>query len=41
MRTDWNETMLRWLDAILKGKDTGMDQLYGFDVQDTECRVEG
>ncbi|MEK6975822.1 MAG: CocE/NonD family hydrolase [Candidatus Thermoplasmatota archaeon] len=38
MRTDWNETMLRWLDAILKGKDTGIDQLYGFDVQDTKCQ---
>jgi predicted acyl esterase len=33
MRTDWNETMLRWMDHILKGKDTGMDQLWGFEVQ--------
>ena len=38
MRTDWNETMLRWMDSILKGKDTGMDQLYGYEVQDTQCR---
>jgi X-Pro dipeptidyl-peptidase len=38
MRTDWNETMLRWMDSILKGKDTGLEQLYGYDVQDTECR---
>jgi predicted acyl esterase len=38
MRSDWNETMLRWMDAVLKGKETGMDQLYGFDVQDTKCR---
>lgn len=38
MRTDWNETMLRWMDAILKGKETGMDQLYGYDVQDTQCQ---
>lgn len=38
MRTDWNETMLRWMDAILKGKQTGLDQMYGFDVQDTQCR---
>jgi predicted acyl esterase len=38
MRTDWNETMLRWMDHVLKGKDTGMDQLYGYDVQDTQCR---
>ncbi|MHB1261832.1 MAG: CocE/NonD family hydrolase [Thermoplasmatota archaeon] len=33
MRTDWNETMLRWLDHTLKGKDTGMDQLWGYEVQ--------
>jgi alpha/beta superfamily hydrolase len=38
MRSDWNETMLRWMDGVLKGKDTGLDSLYGFDVQDTECR---
>jgi predicted acyl esterase len=38
MRSDWNETMLRWMDHVLKGKDTGMDQLYGFDVEDTQCR---
>jgi predicted acyl esterase len=38
MRTDWNETMLRWMDSILKGKDTGLDALYGYDVQDTACR---
>lgn len=38
MRTDWNETMLRWMDGILKGKDTGLDALYGYDVQDTQCR---
>lgn len=33
MRTDWNETMLRWLDSTLKGKDTGMDRLWGFELQ--------
>ncbi|MFA5944116.1 MAG: CocE/NonD family hydrolase [Candidatus Thermoplasmatota archaeon] len=33
MRTDWNETMLRWLDHTLKGKDTGMDRLWGYEVQ--------
>lgn len=33
MRTDWNETMLRWLDHVLKGKDTGMDRLWGFELQ--------
>lgn len=38
MRADWNETMLRWLDHVLKGKDTGMDRLYGYDVQDTKCK---
>jgi predicted acyl esterase len=38
MRTDWNETMLRWLDAILKGKDTGLDSLYGYDLQDTDLK---
>jgi predicted acyl esterase len=38
MRSDWNETMLRWLDGVLKGKDTGLDQMYGYDVQDTQCR---
>lgn len=34
MRTDWNETMLRWLDHTLKGKDTFMDDLWGFEIQD-------
>jgi X-Pro dipeptidyl-peptidase len=38
MRTDWNETMLRWMDGILKGKDVGLEDLWGYDVQDTECR---
>lgn len=38
MRTDWNETMLRWMDGILKGKSTGLGQMYGFDVQDTQCQ---
>jgi predicted acyl esterase len=33
MRADWNETMLRWLDSVLKGKDTGMDRLWGFELQ--------
>jgi X-Pro dipeptidyl-peptidase len=33
MRTDWNETLLRWLDYTLKGKDTGMDSLWGFELQ--------
>lgn len=36
MRTDWNETMLRWLDAVLKGKDTGLDRLHGFESQGTD-----
>ncbi len=38
MRADWNETMLRWMDGVLKGKETGLDQLYGYDVQDTDCQ---
>ncbi len=38
MRTDWNETMLRWLDGILKGKDTGLDTLYGYDVQGSDLQ---
>lgn len=37
MRTDWNETMLRWMDGILKGKDSGIEHLYGYDIQDTTC----
>jgi len=32
MRTDWNETMDRWMDGVLKGKQTRLDQLWGFDV---------
>lgn len=36
MRADWNETMLRWMDQVLKGKDTGLDQLYGFESQGTD-----
>jgi predicted acyl esterase len=32
MRTDWNETMLRWLDATLKGKAAAMDGVWGFEV---------
>lgn len=38
MRMDWNETMLRWLDGVLKGKQTGLDQLYGFESQGTDFR---
>jgi predicted acyl esterase len=33
MRTDWNETMLRWMDHVLKGSDNGMDQMWGFELQ--------
>jgi len=32
MRQDWNMTMLRWLDGTLKGLDTRLDDLWGFDV---------
>ena len=32
MRQDWNETMLRWLDGTLKGVDTHLGELWGFDV---------
>lgn len=35
MRTDWNETMLRWMDTILKAKNVGL--VHGYDVQDTDC----
>ena len=38
MRTDWNETMLRWLDGVLKGKETGLDLLYGFESHGTDFR---
>lgn len=38
MRSDWNETMLRWLDAVLKGKDTGIGSLYGYELQDTDLK---
>ena len=33
MRTDWNETMLRWMDSILKGKDTGVEKWPDVQVQ--------
>lgn len=37
MRTDWNQTMLRWMDGILKGKPV-LDGFWGYEIQDTECR---
>ncbi len=36
MRTDWNETMLRWMDATLKGKDTLPAGFYGYDAQGSD-----
>ncbi len=36
MRTDFNLTMLRWLDHYLKGKDTGIDHELGFDMEDNQ-----
>jgi len=36
MRTDWNVTMLRWLDHYLKGKDTGIEKELGFDVMGSD-----
>ncbi|MEK6986160.1 MAG: CocE/NonD family hydrolase [Candidatus Thermoplasmatota archaeon] len=31
MRTDWNETMLRWMDGVLKGNDVAMASLNGYE----------
>lgn len=36
MRTDWNLTMLRWMDHYLKGVDTGIDRELGFDIQGSD-----
>jgi predicted acyl esterase len=36
MRTDWNQTMLRWLDHTLKGVDNGIDRELGFDIQGSD-----
>ncbi|HUR61324.1 MAG TPA: CocE/NonD family hydrolase [Candidatus Thermoplasmatota archaeon] len=36
MRTDWNVTMLRWLDHYLKGIGTGIDRELGFDVMGSD-----
>ncbi|MES2155174.1 MAG: CocE/NonD family hydrolase [bacterium] len=36
MRTDWNITMLRWLDWYLKGIDTGIQNELGFDVMGSD-----
>ncbi len=36
MRTDWNVTMLRWLDWYLKGIDTGIQNELGFDVMGSD-----
>jgi predicted acyl esterase len=36
MRTDWNATMLRWLDHYLKGVDNGIDRELGFDLQGSD-----
>ncbi len=38
MRTDWNRTMLAWLDSELKGKDTGFWDGPDFDVQGTDMQ---
>ncbi|HUR64667.1 MAG TPA: CocE/NonD family hydrolase, partial [Candidatus Thermoplasmatota archaeon] len=38
MRTDWNATMLRWLDHYLKGVDNGIDRELGFDVQGSDLQ---
>jgi predicted acyl esterase len=34
MRTDWNETMLRWLDHVGKDKDTGVE--WGFEAEGSD-----
>ncbi len=36
MRSDWNQTMLRWLDHYLKGIDTGLMAEPAFDVQSSD-----
>lgn len=36
MRTDWNVTMLRWLDHYLKSRDNGIDTELGFDIMGTD-----
>jgi X-Pro dipeptidyl-peptidase len=37
MRTDWNVTMLRWLDHYLKGINTGIDHELGFDIMGSDA----
>ena len=39
MRTDWNATMLRWLDHILKGKDNGWHGGFESDGSDGTWRA--
>lgn len=36
MRTDWNATMLRWLDHYLKGLDTGIERELGFEAMGSD-----
>ena len=36
MRTDWNLTMLRWLDQVLKGIDTGLLLEPAFQIEGTD-----
>jgi X-Pro dipeptidyl-peptidase len=36
MRTDWNVTMLRWLDHYLKGIDTGIERDPAFDIEGSD-----
>lgn len=36
MRQDFNETLLRWFDHYLKGKDTGIQDELGFEVQSSD-----
>lgn len=36
MRTDWNATLLAWLDHYLKGVDNGIEAKLGFEAQGTD-----
>jgi putative CocE/NonD family hydrolase len=36
MRSDWNQTMLRWLDGTLKGIDVHLEGLWGYEVQGSD-----
>jgi hypothetical protein len=36
MRADWNQTMLQWMDQVLKGKNRGLADILGFESQGTD-----